>query len=77
MIEVLEDYLKDLMRTFKEFGILDPDGNPFEPENYQFEQLKEFNLDLSSEEMKNHWRLPFYNPECDGISENQQLRTQI
>ncbi len=71
MQKALETYIIDLMRNFNDFGILNQDGKPFEPHEFDFNnpehfaKLKLFELGLDSEisqEMASDSGLPFYDP---------------
>ena len=70
MKEALETFLKDLMSDFKRFGILDPTGAEFNPDNFAPDNLQEFMVDISD---KTHSHLPFYDPACDGLNENENM----
>jgi 3-phenylpropionate/cinnamic acid dioxygenase small subunit len=80
MIETLEAYLVDLMNNFNEFGILDADGKPFQPNNFKpgpdFNTwgLKEFELDTTQAQHSHH---TFYDPKCDGIESDPALLNTI
>lgn len=76
MKQLAEEYLIELMTNFNQFGILDPDGKPFAPENFQagenfdYEALKLFELGADQPinlADRNESHQNFYTLQCDNL----------